>query len=115
MAELHLSTAAGRDSESEDATSRSDSRSSETDETSSSAFESYIRGVVGSVEPLRLRSGSLRSDVTKKKITLPLFHFAQTQAQSDTDLRPKTKSCKQPSHTFVFTTPKRFIICFLKK
>lgn len=52
LAELRLSTAAQRDSETEneDVTGRSDGRSSDAEEISMSAFESYIRGMVGNVE-----------------------------------------------------------------
>lgn len=51
LAELHLSTTAQRDfeMENEDETGQSDSQSSETEGISMSAFESYIRGMVGNV------------------------------------------------------------------
>lgn len=51
MAELDLSTAAQKDfeTESEDVTGQSETQSSDTDGVSLSAFESYIRGMVGNV------------------------------------------------------------------
>uniref|UniRef100_A0A3Q1EV89 HYLS1 centriolar and ciliogenesis associated n=1 Tax=Acanthochromis polyacanthus TaxID=80966 RepID=A0A3Q1EV89_9TELE len=55
LADLHLSTAAQRETEadSEDGSDQSDSQSSESDAISLSAFESYIRGMVGSVVFIR--------------------------------------------------------------
>lgn len=66
LADLHLSSPAQRDfeTEDEDVTSQSDSQSSETEGVSFSAFESYMRGM--------------------------------TRAQSDGDLRPKPKSFIRP-------------------
>ncbi|XP_040893301.1 hydrolethalus syndrome protein 1 [Toxotes jaculatrix] len=66
LAELHLSTSAQHDSETEsdDAAGQSDAHSSEADRISLSAFESYIRGM--------------------------------TRTQSDGDLRPKPKSFIRP-------------------
>uniref|UniRef100_A0A3Q3WZB3 Centriolar and ciliogenesis-associated protein HYLS1 C-terminal domain-containing protein n=1 Tax=Mola mola TaxID=94237 RepID=A0A3Q3WZB3_MOLML len=45
LADLHLSTSAQHETESEDETSQSDTQSSETEGISTSAFESYIRGM----------------------------------------------------------------------
>ncbi|KAM9362941.1 centriolar and ciliogenesis-associated protein HYLS1 [Symphorus nematophorus] len=66
LAELHLSTAAQHDfeTENEDITSQSDTQSSETEGISMSAFESYLRGM--------------------------------TRAQSDGGVRPKPKSFIRP-------------------
>lgn len=51
LADLNLSPSAQRDfdAESEDVTSQSDTQSSESDRVPMSAFESYIRGMVGNV------------------------------------------------------------------
>ncbi|XP_054460363.1 centriolar and ciliogenesis-associated protein HYLS1 isoform X1 [Anoplopoma fimbria] len=67
LADLHLSSSAQRDfeTENEDVTSQSETQSSETDGVSFSAFESYIRGM--------------------------------TRTQSDGDLRPKPKSFIRPA------------------
>ncbi len=47
LADLHLFTSARRDFDAENASDQSDTQSTETEEGSVSAFESYIRGVVG--------------------------------------------------------------------
>lgn len=100
LAELHLSTSPQRDSEmenEEDATSLSDARSSEAEGISVSAFESYIRGMVGNVVfPLFVLSHKEQRRAAKSSHFVPKNHFtvAQTRAQSDGDIRPKPKSCK---------------------